>query len=654
MFGALLGLLGGGLASAGMLGGISPLLASALGSGLGTAAETGDLGEGLKAGIGGFLGGKVLGGLMGGTAVGTNAALMPGQQTVNGGLFGGGSGAMTQGTPLFNQPAAMQNLLPPPPSMDPAMMAANNAATTAAVNPGMGIDPSTAAGQAAANVSPGGEGFFGKMKGALGQGMEYGRTPEGIGVMLGSKAGPMLMQGDLFGKKDDGTGEQDSEAMYPEVRPPERRMRTPRAGYEPGIDPEFNYGIAGVYGANQLRGMAEGGMVKRPMRAGRGYAHGLEKEFDYGIANRGLQQAALAPAQSQAGGYMSQAEYDKLPNFMKLMVAGTGGEGPRGGNPMAWMFGALGDKIYEKVGMQRPYIEGISEGPYVPPTTEDKPKGMAKGGMFGERENPSRDFGTGNNAGGIDRHMTKTMLDRNMNWQAERLGMEPPDLTTDAYLKFRETNPAGNQIRAFLGKLSEEANAKVKAENNGGIASLQARQRAPMGPPPGYRPGIDPEFMYGRLPESRIGRNGVPLVMEMQGMAEGGEVGDKDVITGAIQAIKGMNPSPEIALAKFVAMYGEPELRKLVDRVQSGEFDDTVARFAEGENGMVRGPGGPTDDMVPARNVSNGEELMVADGEFVTRADSTKAMEEQWPGIMDELNKSGKKAPEAVKRRVAA
>ena len=91
---------------------------------------------------------------------------------------------------------------------------------------------------------------------------------------------------------------------------------------------------------------------------------------------------------------------------------------------------------------------------------------------------------------------------------------------------------------------------------------------------------------------------------------------EKDVVTGAIRAIKGMSQSPEIDLAMFVQMYGEDALRDLVDRVQSGEFDETVSN---GE-GMVRGPGDGMDDLVPA-SIEGQDDVLLADNEYIVPAD---------------------------------
>ena len=183
--------------------------------------------------------------------------------------------------------------------------------------------------------------------------------------------------------------------------------------------------------------------------------------------------------------------------------------------------------------------------------------------------------------------------------------------------------------------------------------------RRQLTPPPGYRPGVDPEFNYGL---------GTPysyediLAYRDRGVlpyAEGGEVtqpNEKTEIVEAIAAIKGQHPQPEVALGKFLAKYGEDALRDLVDSVQSGEFDDTRERFANGENGMVRGPGDGSgvDDKVPA-TIDGEQDVLLADGEFVLRKDATDALEKKFGGgFLSAVNSAGDKAPEVLKKKAAA
>lgn len=195
--------------------------------------------------------------------------------------------------------------------------------------------------------------------------------------------------------------------------------------------------------------------------------------------------------------------------------------------------------------------------------------------------------------------------------------------------------------------------------------------RTPRTPPSGYRGGYDPEFNYflpgyaaGGTVQKMVPGYGVVRMQEggianlvaetetEQSAPDGGN--EKTVIVDAIMAIKEMHPQPEIALATFVQTYGEDALRDLVDRVQSGEFDETVERFANGEKGEVRGPGdgSGTDDMVPA-TVDGEQDVLLSDGEFVVRKDSTDALEDEFgSGFMDRMNRAGARAPDAVREMV--
>ena len=129
-------------------------------------------------------------------------------------------------------------------------------------------------------------------------------------------------------------------------------------------------------------------------------------------------------------------------------------------------------------------------------------------------------------------------------------------------------------------------------------AEAAKRKRNPI--LPGYRPGIDPEMPYFTY-------------------AQGGEVqkpNDKEIISDAVDAIKGTNPDPQRALALFVATYGDEALRDLVGRVRSGEFDDN----AQVTEGMVEGVGDGMDDMIPA-TLEGEQDVVLSDGEFIVPAD---------------------------------
>ena len=170
--------------------------------------------------------------------------------------------------------------------------------------------------------------------------------------------------------------------------------------------------------------------------------------------------------------------------------------------------------------------------------------------------------------------------------------------------------------------------------------------------PAGYVPQYPYYYADGGLMGLRRMQEGgeaeVDMVMEENGMNE------KDVIVEAIEAIKGMSEQPEIALAMFVQKYGEDALRDLVGRVQSGELDDTVARFEEGDKGMVRGPGDGSgvDDMVPA-TLEGEQDVLLSDGEFVLRKKTTDALEKAYGGgFLDIVNRAEEDAPKKLQQMV--
>lgn len=173
-------------------------------------------------------------------------------------------------------------------------------------------------------------------------------------------------------------------------------------------------------------------------------------------------------------------------------------------------------------------------------------------------------------------------------------------------------------------------------------------------PGAGYRPGYDPEFDYGmgKVPNAKqildyrdkginpYRMSGGGLLSSLQGtfgpirMADGGiadlaqnmDGGDmaapqgggneKSVVAEAIRAVKGESPNPEIALGKFLAQYGEEALRELVDKVQSGEVDDTMQR----SEGKLRGAGDGMEDMIPA-NIDGQQDVLLSDNEYIVPAD---------------------------------
>jgi hypothetical protein len=219
----------------------------------------------------------------------------------------------------------------------------------------------------------------------------------------------------------------------------------------------------------------------------------------------------------------------------------------------------------------------------------------------------------------------------------------------------------GSMIGGSLGALAAPA-PTVKTEDsegknkNKGPKEMRPIPRVMRMPDGTYRPGVDPEFDYGISTPYSYGQLNAYNNRGALPYAEGGEVqkpNEKTEIVEAVAAIKGQHPQPEVALGKFLAKYGEEALRDLVESVGSGELDDTRERFANGENGVVRGPGDGSgvDDKVPA-TIDGEQDVLLSDGEFVLRKDATDALEKKFGGgFLSAVNSAGKKAPEVMQRR---
>ena len=171
-----------------------------------------------------------------------------------------------------------------------------------------------------------------------------------------------------------------------------------------------------------------------------------------------------------------------------------------------------------------------------------------------------------------------------------------------AGLKEAATNPYALSAVGTTGLLEGMKPQGIdKPEDAPDIPEAEAAKRKRRPIPLDYEPGKDPEFDY------------------FEPFAKGGEVqkpNDKEIISNAVDAIKGKSPDPEVALAMFVSTYGEEALRDLVGRVRSGEFDDN----AQVTEGMVEGVGDGMDDMIPA-TLEGEQDVVLSDGEFIVPAD---------------------------------
>ncbi len=190
-------------------------------------------------------------------------------------------------------------------------------------------------------------------------------------------------------------------------------------------------------------------------------------------------------------------------------------------------------------------------------------------------------------------------------------------------------------------------------------------------PNPDYDPNdpMSPRFIinpsYAQLLEYQQSQVAGMAMGGLAQFAEGGELevappeggNEKTDIADAVMAVKGEMSKEEasVALGKFLATYGEEALKNLVEAVQSGELDDTIERFANGEAGEVNGPGDGSgvDDKVPA-SLEGQQDVLLASGEYVLRAETAKSLENMY-GIdfLDTLNESEKNAPRVIREYAA-
>lgn len=180
---------------------------------------------------------------------------------------------------------------------------------------------------------------------------------------------------------------------------------------------------------------------------------------------------------------------------------------------------------------------------------------------------------------------------------------------------FMESLPytAGAAGTAALPGLLAPPELEMAPKKQYNTAEAEAADRQARTPGANFRPGISPEFDYFGPMKTSFADGGLAALRYQ----EGGEMqNDKELISDAVEAIKGRDESPERTLAMFVSRYGEDALRDLVDRVQSGEFDMN----ASASEGTLVGAGDGMDDMIPA-TLEGEQDVVLSDGEFIVPAD---------------------------------
>lgn len=103
-----------------------------------------------------------------------------------------------------------------------------------------------------------------------------------------------------------------------------------------------------------------------------------------------------------------------------------------------------------------------------------------------------------------------------------------------------------------------------------------------------------------------------PGMQPPMGMAAGGQAQSQRgmterVVNEAAQALAGQSPNPQVAIQRFVEMFGERALVALQQRLQ-------------GQGGEVKGPGGGLDDFIPG-SIDGKDSVRLASGEYVVSSD---------------------------------
>ena len=213
------------------------------------------------------------------------------------------------------------------------------------------------------------------------------------------------------------------------------------------------------------------------------------------------------------------------------------------------------------------------------------------------------------------------------------------------YMLDPKTNTCVPDMQAFANKGAVAMPGVVNPTIEQIIAAQNPQAAQPMAPNLSSLTGMTGQFGTG---VRMAAEGGIMSLVE----SEGGN--EKTLISDAIAAIENgaEDEAAAMALAKFVQVHGEDALRDLVEKVQSGDYADTRERFANGENGIVKGPGdgSGTDDKVPA-TIDGEKDVLLAAGEMVLRKKTTDALDAALgEGGLDAVNAAEGDAPAVLQR----
>jgi LysM repeat protein len=271
----------------------------------------------------------------------------------------------------------------------------------------------------------------------------------------------------------------------------------------------------------------------------------------------------------------------------------------------------------------------LAKNPGLDPKTAIQPKQQIKiGGLFGGTQTPEQAAANAAMMAQMDR------TGNNNSVAAAPMGVQgvqcPPG---------QVFNPVTNSCEPAPTTMTAAAQTSMPTNGVPGIANPSYEQII------AYR--NNPQA-FAPAPVQMAAEGGIMSLVE----AEGGN--EKTLISDAIAAIESgaEDEAAAVALAKFVQVHGEDALRDLVEKVQSGDYADTRERFANGENGIVKGPGdgSGTDDKVPA-TIDGEKDVLLAAGEMVLRKKTTDALDAALgEGGLDAVNAAEGDAPAVLRR----
>jgi LysM repeat protein len=272
----------------------------------------------------------------------------------------------------------------------------------------------------------------------------------------------------------------------------------------------------------------------------------------------------------------------------------------------------------------------LAKNPGLDPKAYIQPKQQIKiGGLFGGTQTPEQAAASAAMMAQMDRTS-------NNNSVAAPAPMGVQGVQCPAGQVF---NPVTNSCEPAMTDMTQAAQTSMPTGGVPGIANPSYEQII------AYR--NNPQA-FAPAPVQMAAEGGIMSLVE----AEGGN--EKTLISDAIAAIESgaEDEAAAVALAKFVQVHGEDALRNLVEKVQSGDYADTRERFANGENGIVNGPGdgSGTDDKVPA-TIDGKQDVLLTNNEYVLREPTTAALEAALgKGGLDAVNAAEGDAPAVLLR----